>query len=291
MNWLSFEKWNRRFPTFGHLSLSAFIFAIISGIPLAIPFDIGHAFDSIQRFTLLSSAAGFYRAAHYWSSQLFVVFTIIHVIEHYAKANEKSLKSGVWVRLCVALPVTLFLMLTGFILKADSEGVLASQVLGGLLASIPLLGESLRRFLLSSSGDAQVIYAHHLATATIYLLIIIVEHARRIWPEALSLVYALSVSVILAIILPPELKLESAASVKGPWYFVGLREILSWIPSPFLVVTLVILIFLLFMAVRWLSPAASKRVKIGLGVVFVIYCLLSVLNWFFRDNNWNLVFG
>ncbi len=285
-----FQFWNRRFPSFGNLAYASFLIAVISGIPLAIPYQVSRAFDSLQLLQLTNPGAVFYRSIHYWSGQLFILFTLLHIIEHLLKKNEKKIKPGLWLRLVLALLLGLFVMLSGFILKADGEGVMARQILSGLLGTIPFFGESLRLIVLGVSKSLQLVYLHHLVTTTVFAWVIIIEHVRRVWPDLLSSVYLLGVGTILAFTVPPGLQMPGASVIRGPWYFIGLQELLHWIPNPLIVICLLAIGLILFTLVRWMTPEKAGIAKGILVMFLVLYGILTLNNWVLRDGNWNQLF-
>ncbi len=281
-----FIFWNRWFPSFGALGFASFLIAVVSGIPLAISYQVDHAFDSLQLLQLTNPGARYFRSLHYWSGQLFILTTFIHVIEHLIGQNEKKLKPGVWLRLVLALLFALFVMLSGFILKADAEGRMAGQILGGLLSTIPLTGDGLKLMVLGSSGDLDLVYVHHLVTTTLFLWVVIIEHTRRIWPDLLSTVYSLGICTVLAVLIVPALELPDAPLIRGPWYFIGLQEILHWIQQPLVVIGILLIVLILFILVRWLTAGKASLVKRFLVFLLFMYMALTINNWVFRDGNW-----
>lgn len=285
-----FKFWNGRFSTFGNLAFAAFLIAVISGIPLAIPYSVDNAADSLQLLLLTNPAGVFFRSLHYWSGQLFLLFTLIHIIEHLSKSSERDLKQGLWTRLVLALFFTLFVMVSGFILKADVEGRMARQILSGLLKTVPLVGSDLQTAVLGNSDSLSLIYTHHLITTSLILGMIIIEHARRAWPELLSYVYLLGISTVLAVLIPQGLQLTETAKIRGPWYFMGLQEILHWITNPLVVVGLLVCCLVFFFMLRWMNPVKSTWTKKILFTLLVFYGVLTINNWAFRDANWNSLF-
>ncbi|MFH2132565.1 MAG: DUF4405 domain-containing protein [bacterium] len=285
-----FKFWNLRCSTFGNLAFAGFIIAVVSGIPLSIAYDVERASDSLQLILLTSQSAVFLRSLHYWSGQAFLLFTIIHVIEHLSTNSERFLKQGLWVRLVLALLFSFFVMVSGFILKADVEGRMARQILSGLLEIIPMVGTDLRIAVLGNTDSLKLIYIHHLITTTLFIGIVIIEHMRRAWPELLAYVYLLGVSAMLAVLIPQGLQLSGAAKIRGPWYFMGLQELLHWIPNPLVVVLLLTGGLLIFLLLRWIKGAGSGWTKKGLFVLLVFYGVLTINNWGFRDANWNSLF-
>mgnify|MGYP000931432687 CR=1 FL=1 len=73
-------------------------------------------------------------------------------------------------------------MISGFLLKGDADSLQARQILESLTLHIPLFGKSLAFSLLGQSGSFQLIYVHHIATFTIFIAIVMVEHSKKTWP-------------------------------------------------------------------------------------------------------------
>ena len=57
----------------------------------------------------------------------------------------------------------------------------ARQIIQSLISGIPFVGSFVAYSILGSSGSFQLIYVHHIATATIFLVVVIMEHARTLW--------------------------------------------------------------------------------------------------------------
>ena len=135
-----FDWWNSKFPTFGHLSLSALYAAIISGIPLLYIYSVEDPYNSLQQSQNLGI---FFRALHYYTGQLFLVFGVLHIFEHIYKGGEKEIKFSLWIRISFLVPIIIYIMISGFILKGDQEGVLALHIIRGLLNEIPIINDIL----------------------------------------------------------------------------------------------------------------------------------------------------
>jgi len=285
-----FKFWNRRLSTFGNLAFAAFLIAVVSGIPLAIGYDVDNPSDSLQLLLLTDAPGVFFRSLHYWSGQLFLLFTFIHVIEHLSEGSERDLKKGLWIRLVLALLFSVFVMLSGFVLKADAEGRMAQQILNGLLKTIPLLGADLQIVILGNSNSLNLVYIHHVITTTLFIGIVIIEHMRRFWPELLSYVYLAGLATTLTVLIPQGLQLTTSAEIRGPWYFIGLQEILHWISNPLLVVGILTSGLMLFILLRWVNPVRSQKTKRFLFAMLIFYGILTINNWGFRDASWNSLF-
>ena len=200
----AFAWWNHRLPSAGTLAMAAFILAVVSGVLLALPFDVGDPADSVELLEIASPAARLLRAAHGWAGNLLVILTLLHAVEHLLSGTETALARGVWLRVVLLIPVLLLVMITGFILKGDSEGRLAMQIVAGLIGRIPWIGGDVAVSLLGTDEDLQLAYVHHAATLTLVAWILVVEHARRLWPSAgaaLAVTIAVLVAATAAVVL------------------------------------------------------------------------------------------
>ncbi|MCL6495409.1 MAG: cytochrome b/b6 domain-containing protein [Ignavibacterium sp.] len=106
-----YKFWN--FP-FGNIATASFIIAVLSGVFLALPFDVKNPYESISLLLLTNPSAAFFRNVHYWSAQLFLIFTVLHIIDHLRRKTEYKFKDGVWFRLTASIIVTFFVMLGDF---------------------------------------------------------------------------------------------------------------------------------------------------------------------------------
>ncbi len=275
---------------FGNIATASFVIAVISGIFLAIPYDVKNPYESISALLLLNPAAVFFRNVHYWSAQIFLVFTILHVIDHLRRKTEYKVKDGVWFRLTVSILITFFVMLSGFILKGDADSQQALNIFSSLVKETPFIGDSIAFTLLGSENDYQIIYVNHIATATIILSIIIIEHSKIIWPKISVFIYTLILSAILGYIFSPMLHDGLHQIVKGPWYFIGLQEILHWISQTQLVLLFSFLLIVAFYFLKKSSEIVSSLIKKIFLALGFIYIILTVIGYYFRGENWEFVF-
>jgi hypothetical protein len=281
-----FDRWNAHLASIGDLAFAAFWLALTSGALVAVPYDAAAAADSLQLLLLTNPAGAFLRGLHYWSAQLFLVFTALHLIEHLARRTETRVRLGVWLRLVLSTVVVVYLMLSGYVLKGDAEGRLARQVLAGLLDRLPLLGGALSSLLVGPEESLQLLYVQHAATASLLTLAFIVEHFRRAWPGPAAWLAVLGSSAALSLALVPTLHQPADPAVKGPWYMLGLQELLHWLRSPGLawiplLAGLALLAGLPFLSSRW-----SGRVKVLLAAALALYATLTLVGYAFRGANW-----
>ncbi|HEY6005256.1 MAG TPA: hypothetical protein VIV57_20415, partial [Anaeromyxobacter sp.] len=227
-----FARWNARLPSAGHLALAALALGVATGVALSAGYDVTAPRRSIALALLGGRAARALRAAHAWSGHLLLVLALLHVVEHVLARSDGRMRLGVWVRAVASAPLVLALLVSGFMLKGDAEGELARQVMSGLIERLPLAGAPLATALLGAGADLQLPYLHHAATLTVATTLLAIEHGKRLWPSARALAAAMAATAAGALLFPPALHDGVDPVVKGPWYFVGLQEVLHWLTRP-----------------------------------------------------------
>lgn len=275
--------------SYGQISLASLAISIVSGVLLAIPFDIENPFLSISTIMILNPAASFIRNLHFWSSQFFLVFSLIHIWDHFNKNNNIKIKKAIWFRLSIGVLVFFMAMLTGFLLKGDADSKQAWRILDSLLTSIPLVGDAFAYSLLGNENNLQLIYIHHIATFTIFIVVITFEHSRKIWPKANSFIIVSLFASVFAFLFTAPLHDGINPAVKGPWYFVGFQEILHWLTTP----QWSLIIIGVFVILLFIIPFSGKRLsffsKRGLLIFTIFYILLTIIGLFFRGENWKWI--
>lgn len=276
--------------TYGKLAIALFAYVIISGVLLAIPFDVKEPYTSISGMLVMNPWASFIRNIHFWSSQLFLVVSLLHLYDHYHKREKIGLKKGLAFRLSVGFFIIFMAMLTGFLLRGDADALQARQILQSLSNGIPFIGKSLAISLLGNENDYQLIYVHHIATFSIFIAVIILEHAKTIWPRSKDFVAVFVVLLLVSYFFSAPLHDNLNPTVKGPWYFVGFQEILHWLSHPVwsiaFVVVLLTLLFLVNIGKRKLVYLSKRSLLVFAG----FYLVLTLIGLFFRGENWQLIF-
>lgn len=276
--------------SFGQLAFSSLIIAGVSGIFLAIPYDIKNPYDSISLILLTNPAAAFFRNLHYWSAQLFLFTSIFHIIDHFIRRTEIKLSNGEWMRVTLSLCFLFYVMISGFILKGDVDSENAANILKSLFNQIPVIGKMVADTVVGKNGDFQLIYVHHIVTSTLFLWIVTIEHSKFIWAELKTFLFAVIMLSITAFLFTPYPNDGRDAIIKGPWYFVGLQELLHWIPYTEYVLFSIFFLLVIFYLIKNLKENISLIIKkIFLGLLF-LYLVLTIIGNYFRGENWKFVF-
>jgi hypothetical protein len=273
--------------TLGGVATASFVLCALSGALLAPAYDAEEAARSIAGWLLADPGAVFLRNVHYWTAQAFLVATGLHAWDHLRASTERRVAPGVWLRVTLSVPVVAFLMLSGFLLRGDSDAQQAHRILGEVLTQIPLVGPSLATLLLGTGDRLLVVYVQHAATATLLVWLVIVEHARRTWPRAGAVAAVALLSSAVSLVLSPGLHDGLDPLVKGPWYFLGLQEVLHWTPWPLVAVAAGVAGLALLWAVRHLPVPRAERLKGALLAAVGAYGLLSGVGLFLRGENWS----
>ena len=271
--------------TFGAIATASLLICVVSGIALAIPYDVNNALDSLQILLVSNPAGVFFRNIHYWSAQGFLIFILLHFWEHFFRHTEKKVKRGIWFRLLISIFFIFFVMLSGFILKGDADSMQAFRIFDSLLSEIPG-GKYISKALLGNESDFQLLYVNHIATATIFLFIVTFEHAKTIWTRMSTFLLALLVYIVLSYFFHAPLQTHASSIMKGPWYFLGLQEILHWTRYPQFVNWALLIIFIVLFIVRKMKVDKGIYVKYFLLTLFAFYLALTIIGYFFRGENW-----
>ncbi len=276
-----------QFDTAGWIATSSLLLCAVSGVLLAIPYDFTQAHQSVSEILLFNPAGTFIRNFHYWSAELFLIFFLLHIYDHLKKSTDTNIrKRRTWLILCLVLMFAGYEMLSGFILKGDAAGIQARRILASMLQSIPVLGKMLSSAFAGSDDNWQIIYIQHVATGTIFLFIGIYEHVKKLWPKLRTFVILLLIAVVFSLFLRAPIGLTESTQIKGPWFFIGIQELLHFTSHPGLVVLSLLIILAALFQLPFLHRRWRRIVKKSLLAVGLIYLLVTGLVFLFRGENW-----
>jgi hypothetical protein len=271
----------------GDLAVAAFVIAAASGVVVAVPYEPADAYGSLAALLLSNASGSYFRNLHYWSGQACFVLTLLHTWDHLRVRGERRVRPGVWARLALAVPVVAFLMLSGFLLRGDADARQALLILTEATHQIPLAGPLLATLVFGAAERIDLVYIQHAATSTVFVWLVIVEHARRVWPRTAAFLAVLAGTGGLALVASPGLHDGLDPIVKGPWYFLGLQEVLHWTPWPLAAVLGVAALVGLLAAIRFSPGHLATRIKVLLTVVTCTYAALCLVGGFFRGDAWS----
>lgn len=263
----------------GAWALISLYLSLLSGLIVGLQYDYATPSYSTTSLDLLAPYGSFFRSLHFFSSQFFFFFCCIHLIAIYGKTKNQGYAE--WVRLIGTLPVILLLLFTGYILRGDNTGSSAGLIAENIIEAIPLIGSSLNNlfFSLNDSGLRKV-YVHHVIALDLALLILGWNHLRTYRVgirDHRSLVFAMLLfSMFIAAPFEPDHL--GTSYISGPWFFLGLQELLRYLP-PLLAGVAVPILFLL--ALFSIHPANKRKdiILYGIGFWLGSYTILTYIAW------------
>ncbi len=176
----------------GTITFTLFMILTVTGIVLMFHYipSVERAYWSIKDIEFAISFGWFLRRLHRVAAHLMVASVFLHMFRVFLTGSYKSGKKPGsfrelnWVLGVGLLVLTLFLSFTGYLLPWDQLAYWAITVGTNIAASVPIIGEQLRYFLLGGSevGQATLIrfYVLHVAFLPLILLGVAAWHMWRI---------------------------------------------------------------------------------------------------------------
>lgn len=216
----------------GARSMVALYLSLLSGVVVSLQYDPGHPYYSASSLDILTPFGAFWRSLHFYSSQIFFLLLVIHVLAVIVGRSYESLPFKRWLQLVLSMVAALMLLFTGYILRGDSTGSSAGLIAENILLAIPLFGRFLDSLLLSLLDEGMKrVYANHLIGLGLLWVVLSWDHLRRYrvsWRQHPVLVLVLiGFSALVAAPMEPEHL--GVFHINGPWFFVGLQELLRYI--------------------------------------------------------------
>nr|MBF0221166.1 cytochrome b N-terminal domain-containing protein [Desulfobulbaceae bacterium] len=263
----------------GAKSLVALYLSVFSGIAVSLHYDPAAPYYSASSLDILVPFGDFWRSLHFYASQLFVLFLVVHLLVVIVEGEFKSLTPRRWTLLILASAVSILLLFTGYVLRDDATGKAAGAIAENIMLSIPILGTAVNSLIFSMSevGMGRV-YANHMVGLCVLWIFLSWEHLRRYtvnwrnhpWLVILVILFCAFVKA------PMEPDQVGVFHISGPWFFMGLQEILRYIP-PFWAG--IIWPGLLIIALIFLYPQYNlkKPLLIFIGFWFLLYLVFSLI--------------
>jgi len=262
----------------GAKSLFSLYVSVVSGVVLSLQYDPASPFFSASTLEVLVPFGRFWRACHFYSSQLFFLFLLLHAVVVISEKSDRQLKTGQWLLLVGSLPVSLLLLFTGYVLRADATGEAAGTIAEHITLSIPLVGNPLNSLLFAIEAEGMKrVYANHLIGLCVVWGVCCWDHLRRyrIVARQYGLLLALILVFSLFVPAPMDLARLGVFDIKGPWFFLGLQELLRYI-QPFwagVVIPATVVIALSFLA----NNEWRKKALLFIGCWLGCYLILTVI--------------
>ena len=259
----------------------------------------GNAALTVQTISYLVPFGGLVRNLHFWSAQLLLIVTAIHLMRvvltgAYAPPRRFNYLLGL-----ALFVLAILLDFSGYVLRWDT-GIQWALVAGtNLIKTLPWGGEALYGALIGGSqpGPATLLrfYALHIFGLMLPAAILVGWHAFRVRRdggiavappglrsdnarisrfelvrrEILAMIFTSSALLLLSVFLPAPIAapIQAISSLSGdataPWFFLWVQEMLKW-GDPFLfgvVIPLCVLLLLALFPFVFPQPAAHELGK------------------------------
>ena len=217
----------------GARCLVSLYLSLVSGVVLSLQYDSATPYYSATSLDILAPFGLFWRSLHFYASQLFFLLLVVHTAAVIIERSYLSLSFKRWLPLVLSLVVALLLLFTGYILRGDATGSSAGMIAENILLSVPLLGQLLDSVLFSLNDEGvKRVYANHLIGLGLLWLVLVWDHLRRYrvsWRQHPVLILSLIGGAAL-VPAPMEPEHLGVFHISGPWFFVGLQELLRYVP-------------------------------------------------------------
>jgi ubiquinol-cytochrome c reductase cytochrome b subunit len=260
----------------GETCLAMMVISVLSGTIITFHYDYHMPYKTTQFITYAVPFGWFLRRLHYWSSEFFLIFLILHTFWHlYFDYKKHSFFT--WLIVTLSVPATLFVMFTGFILKGDLEGLSALLIMKNTLLSIPFFGSYIIPFFINTQDKYYLPFLYHCFIIPLFLLFSTFIHLKRIFSKSLYTLYSCVLCLLVAIFFPlfPSFPpFSTAQALKGPWFFWGIQEAYEFL-SPFMAgIVMPFVFFFLLFSLPLLKD--EKPIRFIFSVSVFVYCLLSI---------------
>ncbi len=264
--------------SWGRYTLVSLYTSLLSGIILALQYDPGDPFYSTTTIELIVPFGEFWRSLHYFSSQLCFLFLLIHLAVTIVR-NDHQLSASAWLRITSSLILALFFLFTGYVLRGDATGESAGIIAEHITLSLPLLGRPLNYLLFDITANAiRKVYVHHLVTLVIIGAYCCWPHLRRYGWTVANRWGLVAATLLLAVLFraPMEADHPGLTHIAGPWFFLGLQELLRFLPPLWagIVFPATVVLALLFL------PSCSRIRSHVLTVILLWLAVYLILTWF-----------
>ena len=250
--------------TFGLGGMAALLIVIqfITGIMLRFyyePFP-QKAYDSILILQNNVLFGQLIRNIHHWCGVFLVIIVFLHLLRVFFTGSFQSSRKVNWLIGLLLFILIIFSNFTGYLLPWDQLAYWAVTVSTSLLEYIPIIGSSIREFVLSgdevNANTLLIFFNFHTAVLPILILLLTVYHFWRVrkaggiflpnsnkpketvatYPDLVYREFVVALSLIAAVLsfsvffnapllskANPDFSLNPT---KAPWYFAGIQELL-----------------------------------------------------------------
>jgi ubiquinol-cytochrome c reductase cytochrome b subunit len=279
--------------TLGQLAFAALAVVVATGIALGALYDAAEPLASLEAIQGGIPYGFLIRAAHHVSAQVFTIALLLHTLDHVCSRSYRVTRAATWWQLVGVAALCVGAMFSGYLLRGDASADAARSIAAATVESLPGVGTALSAFLLGGrDGSLAPVLSHHVVTFTLLPWLLALAHARRTWAGGLLTLVMLAAVTALSLVLRPGLggpPGTAEGTLWGPWYFIGVQELLRHLPLGAAVagVTLALVLPLGLLGHLPAEPrpqdaAVERLLRPGVIVATAAYLLLCLLAYGLR---------
>lgn len=285
-----------------------------------------HAYDSV-RFIVAGAAGRIVRGLHHYGASFLVVAAVLHMTRVVAFGSYRPPREVTWISGLILFGLILAFSLTGYLLPWDQRAYWATVVTINIARLTPAVGDLVAALLQGGAGVGALTltrwYALHVIFLPAALVALVVSHIvlmrrhgisgpvtpRAGEPQRFYPWHAARDTVVVALVLTalaafawngaPPLDApadpgDDAYVPRPEWYFLGLFQLLKYLPARWEVVGAVVIpgaVALLLAALPWLDRAGTRDprrrplVVGGFAAGLATVAVLTLLGWRDRPVN------
>lgn len=288
------------------------------------PFPV-QAYLSVQHIQTELFLGRLIRNLHHWTGHFLVVIACLHLLRVFFSGAYSVPRRGTWYSGLVLLLLVLTANFTGYLLPWDQLAFWAITIASSVLAYIPMIGEPLQNLILGGTevnrATLHIFHSFHTSILPLAFLFFMSYHFWRIRkaggvkidttdrqnklpvvPELLTreLAFAAAVSCFLLLFaMAFDAPLTGMANpgltpdtVKAPWYFLWLQELLLHM-QPVLALCVLPLAFSIFLLLlpflKQKGEKPSRSVQVILISFFLVIITLTITGVWFRGAGMKLL--
>jgi len=265
----------------GEISTALLLVSAFSGFVLAYQYEVAAPFISTTAIEAVLPFGSFWRSVHFWSSQAFFLALAVHVwqctdsITHFCRSLRGRIH---WVVVGLTLPMALYALFSGYVLRFDGTGQDAGRIAEHLLLDVPLLGTALDRLVMATADEGlNRVYAVHILFTVLCWGIGTWYHTRRVTMGRRIFFFTLSTSLLSGALLyaPIDLPDQNLHLIKGPWFFLGIQELLRYLPPVMAGIAFPMIPIAVLLILPWLKN--RKNAYTLLSVWFLVYATATLV--------------
>jgi cytochrome b6 len=254
---------------FGGMTLFLFAVQVVTGILLLLYYrpSAENAFESVQFIMTEVQFGWLIRSVHSWSANLLIATLFIHMFSVFFMRAYRSPRELTWVTGVLLLFIALGFGFSGYLLPWNKLSFFATKVGTDIAGVIPIVGESLMRFLRGgedvTGATLTRFFGFHVAVLPAVTTLLIAIHLLMVQLHGMSVppqlegkdlkrmkffpnfflrdligwILAIGVLAALAALFPWELGEKAdpfapaPAGIRPEWYFLFMFQTLKYVPA------------------------------------------------------------